>query len=135
MLKMAATALAFLTAMSFGSAASANIGSDPILYNTPAFDDNFTLTFTGPVNIGRTTVSVYGPHGSVAVGAIKQGAHDTDVVIPVSGDLRPGMYVVHFTAYSSWGTSMTGTSAVDVPGQPSLGDHSGPGFATAAPGQ
>jgi methionine-rich copper-binding protein CopC len=99
---------------------------------TLTFDNNITMTFTGPVNVSRTTLSVYGPNSRVHVGTLKQGSTVGELLIPVSGDLAPGLYVVHFQAFSDWGTSMSGTSTVEVPAGPSLNTFLGPGLADAS---
>ncbi len=84
------------------------------------FNDSITLTFTAPVNADRSDVTIHGPNGPVPTGILKHGSDRTNLMIPVSDNLQPGMYIVHFTAYSTLGQPVTGTSAVTVPDRPSL---------------
>lgn len=131
MSKLATVALASLMGIGVATDAFANTEASPPMTDVPTSQQNITMSFTGPVNISRTTVMVYGPRGQVHVGQLKQGTNSGDVVIPLAGDLKPGLYVVHFQAYSEWGTAMSGTSTVEVPGRPSLTTDIGPGVADA----
>jgi methionine-rich copper-binding protein CopC len=121
--------LANSSATSFASTEAA-----PATLDTPTSNDSITMTFTGPINVSRTTMTVYGPHGRVQVGPLKQGSSEGQLVIPLYGDLAPGLYVVHFQAFSDWGASMSGTTTVEVRDRPPMNASLGRGLADASGG-
>ncbi|KRB55058.1 hypothetical protein ASE04_04860 [Rhizobium sp. Root708] len=75
---------------------------------------NLTLSFTSTVDVERTQVRIFGPNGEVAVGKA-QRSREGELVIPIAAALEPGIYTVRFTAYSTEGQSLQGTSTVTVP--------------------
>ncbi|QFY63127.1 hypothetical protein FZ934_22730 (plasmid) [Rhizobium grahamii] len=85
---------------------------------------NLTLSFTSTVDVERTRVRIFGPDGEVAVGKAQRGREGNELVIPIAAALQPGIYTVRFTAYSTEGQSLQGTSTVTVPVRAPLAQYS-----------
>lgn len=115
-----ASAIAISAFLGLSQMANASINPVPDIYDDVNFNDNITLTFTAPVNADRSEVKIFGPSGPIPTGTLEYGRDRTNLLIPVSDKLQPGLYIVQFTAYSTLGQPVTGTSAITVPERPSL---------------
>lgn len=100
--------------------ANASINPTPDMHDDVNFNDNISLTFTAPVDPERSEVEIFGASEPIPTGTLEYGADRTNLLIPVSDKLPPGLYIVQFTAYSTLGQPVTGTSAITVPERPSL---------------
>ncbi len=82
-----------------------------------------TLYFTAAVDALRSQVRVFGPDGEIPVGDVYQGPKVDELVAPIEMELQPGVYLVHFIAYSTDGHVLRGSSTLIVPEPAPLARH------------
>jgi len=115
MLKPNALLAGVLASILLVSAASAAVDPKGKIDDAVISENSFSLVFTAPVDIERSHVKVFGPHGPVFEGKPSHGINSAELLIPVTEDLPPGGYIVYFSVYARNGRIVTGASAVSVP--------------------
>jgi methionine-rich copper-binding protein CopC len=115
MLRIAGFTSAIFASLMIAAVAHASVEGKNLERVAPRVAQNFTLTFKGDVDARRSKIRVFGVNGEVKVGAVYVGDRRQDLVVPLTSELRPGLYFVTFDAYSTKGNRATGTSEMVVP--------------------
>ena len=115
MLKAKTLLAGVLASILIASAASATVDPNGKIDNAVISQDSFSLVFTAPIDIQRSHVKVFGPHGPVFEGTPSLGTDSAELLIPLTEALPPGGYIVYFSVYAVNGRKVTGASAVTVP--------------------